>query len=281
MILAGGTYVLASEIAITKSVRLIGEPSIDVPVHLLGSEGNPVISVGSLSIDQPIDVSIANVTISGGGHGVSVSSDYRSSNLRLTLSNVEVSDCEESGVFIFHGNVVLETCLIRGSDTYGVQITSNAVVQLLDSVVSDNGIAELADLPYRSIAGIHATGGAELVVQASAIEHNAGSGIHVERDVDLVLSDTRLSDNGCDGLSVWDNVTAEIVRSQFLNNDQMGIRFGDGSCDPADTGSAAHAFEGAVVGEDNIIPDSGTPLGNGMGSICPTGRYTFLLQSNP
>jgi len=281
VILTSGTYVLDSGIAIAKSVRLIGEPSIDVPVQLLGPGGNPVISVGSLSIDRPIDVSIANVIISGGGHGISVSSDYRSSNVRLTLSNVEVADCGEAGVFIFHGNVVLDTCSIRRNGTYGVQITSDAVVQILDSVVSDNGTAELADLPYRSIAGIHATGGAKLVVQASAIEHNAGSGIHVERNVDLVLSDTRLSDNGRDGLSVWDDVTLEIVHSQFLSNDQMGIRLGDGSCDPADAGSAAHTFEGTVVGQCNTIPDSGTPLGNGMGSICPTGRYAFLLQSNP
>ena len=281
VVLTGGTYVLDSEITIAKSVRLIGEPSIDAPVQLLGPRDESAISVGSLTSDRSIDVAIENVIISGGKHGVNVSADYRSSNLFLTLSNVEVADCEEAGVFIFHGNVVLDTCSIRRNGTYGVQITSAAVVEILDSVVSDNGTTALADLPYRSIAGIHATGSAELVVQASTIEHNAGSGIHVERDVALVLADTRLSSNGRDGLCVWDDVTLEIVRSQFLGNDQMGIRFGDGSCDPADTGSAAHVFGGTVAGEDNIIPDSGTPLGNGTGSICPTGLYTFLLQSSP
>jgi hypothetical protein len=279
--LASGTYILDSEITITKSVRLIGEPSIDESVHLIGSGDEPVISVGSLTDDRAIAVSIGNLVVSGGLHGINVSSDYQSSNLRLTLSNVEVADCEESGVFIFHGNVFLSTCSIRRNGLYGLQITSSAAVEISDSIVSENGSVETANLAYRSIAGIHATGGAKLVIQTSTIEHNAGSGIHIERNVDLVLSDSRLNDNGHDGLSVWDDATLEILRTQFLSNEEMGIRFGDGSCDPSNTGSSVHAFDGSVAGEGNIVPDTGTPLSNGKGGICPDGRYDFLLQSSP
>ena len=147
-----------------------------------------------------------------------------------------------------------------------------------DCLIAENGTPELAAIPYRQTAGIHAPERGTLSIIDSTIESNAGFGIAVASYTQLDLKHSQISHNGMDGLLVSDQVTVNIEGNRIFGNTQMGIRFSDSFCPQIGNTGGLHTFIGSASGWGNLIPDASEVDGNEGGSICPLERYFFLLD---
>jgi Right handed beta helix region len=273
--LAPGTYTLATSLRIGKPLTITKDNTLTGAILLVCPDVGAAIYVGNDTPEVSIDIHIRDLAVQGGPQGITVgmSGDTRwGANTRLTLTRVDILDCSKSGVTIVSNHVILQGCEIRRNGEFGILVPQDGIIEIVQSTVAENGTLELAAIPYRQTAGIHAPERAVLSIIESTVEANAGAGIHVGNQVQLILARSQIIGNGSDGLLVWDQATIHLEENTFLNNGQTGIRFSDLSCPHEGNSGDLHAFTGSVTGWGNSFPTSNDP------SICPLDSYRYLLN---
>lgn len=279
--LSPGIYRLTAQLMIRKSLTLARELGSLDEVLLAGEAENDIVYVQFSPDETDTTVHILDIALSGGRHGINSSGSFSQARHQLTLTNVTITRCSTSGLFVPRGRVILDGCSIHGNGEFGIMIPGRASVEVRRSMISDNGSLDLAALPYRQIAGVLATSDAEIVIEESTIQGNAGTGIHVERDVILTLRTSKVSDNGQDGLQAWNEAVLRIESCLFLRNELMGIRLLNTECLGQGASDSPHKFTGSVEGWGNVVPGPTSANGNRQGGICPSASYGFLLDPTP
>jgi hypothetical protein len=279
--LGQGTYSLSSSLKIGKPLTLVKDPSDVGKVVLIGPEEGAVIYVGNDTPGIAIDIELRNMSVREGIDGIIIgmSGEVRwGDSTRVTMVNMDISNVLKSGLTVISSDVVLQHCQIHGNGEFGIELHLNGNVDMEDCLIAGNGTAELAAIPYRQTAGIHAPERGTLSIIDSTIESNAGFGIAVAGYTQLDLKHSQISHNGMDGLLVSDQVTVNIEGNEIVSNTQMGIRFSDSSCPQIGSTGGLHTFIGSASGWGNLIPDASEVDGNEGGSICPLERHFFLLD---
>lgn|GEM_PF-2559544 len=279
--LAPGTYALATSLRIGKQLTIIKDNTLTGEVLLVCPDAGAAIYAGNDTPERVIDIHIRDLAVQGGTQGITIgmSGDTRwGENARLTLTRVAISDCSKSGLTIVSNHAILQDCEIRRNGEFGILVPRDGILEIARSTVAENGTLELATIPYRQTAGIHAPERAVLSIIESTVESNAGAGIHVGNQVQLILARSQIIGNGSDGLLVWDQATIHLEENTFLSNGRMGIRFSDLSCPHEGNSSDLHAFTGVVTGWGNSFPTSNEPSGSMDPSMCPLDAFRYLLN---
>ncbi len=280
--LSAGTYALSSRVSIDKSLILAKDPNTEGDVLLQGlDDDEPILYLLRNQDAGIIHIEISDLTLRGGQYGISLFASFNQRNVVLTLVNCRVENARESGIISFGGDLTIDHCEIRGNREFGVLSPTPATLRISRTHIADNGVLEIAALPYRNLAGVFATSRSILTIEESTIENNAGAGIHVEEDADLILKNSTIAANQQDGLLVWDHAVVHLQENQFHYNGGMGVRFHSPACQELGGPDSMHHFEGTVSGWGNHISDPSDSSGNGSGAICPEQTYAFLIGKRP
>ncbi len=180
-------------------------------------------------------------------------------------------------------HVTIEDNEILCNEYGGIVLFSNSRVTIKNNNVHDNQIGiGLFDSPNAIIEGnrIHSNSAAAIRLFGSSQATIEGNKINNNDDgiVLLGLSSAKINnniimDNKDAGILVAYKATVEIINNIILANGGWGVTIGTKTCGYI----GAKAFEGSIIGQDNVIPGPNEPRGNRGGAVCPA-ELMFLAS---
>ena len=252
-----------------------------------GSQGGGIYSTGALQLSGSI---VSGNTSDSAGGGI-----YSTGGLTVTNSTIADNTVgEDSGGAIANlGRAIVRDSSIAGNKTYGagggLDNRQNAVLELIDSQVTDNTASEGqaagggvlnsgtltvtgSIISFNTITstyggGLYNSGTARLV--ASTIAANAGfdgpGGIY--NDGDLTLIDSAVDANtsqyepsGVDNHGSFSFVTSTLSRNSVWNSGSLSVNSSTFSAAPVDSSGTLTAINATFTGSDLGIKSSGSAL---------------------
>ena len=296
------------ELKITDGLMINGPGADLLTIDASGNDPTPELNDGKgsrvLNIDDGvaefIDVSIVDLTLTGGDVANSGGAIFSAENLSILESTISgnfatsfLSSGGGGGVFARNGRVAIHRSIFESNSATrpgGAFTTENAIVtiegseiagnasqdggavrvqggsaSLSRSIVTGNSVANPFSLP-RS-AGIDVTN-ASLVISDTTISGNiGGSGLHVSTGSGIAITNSTFSDNEAYGLSISQQAgDATLTQNVIKGNDRSGIY--------------ARARGGSVTISESVIHGNGRSdlnrTGGGIGASLTDGSSIVI-----
>jgi hypothetical protein len=211
------------------------------------SDGGEIVALdaagyGPVAVDKSVTITSNPGFYAGIAASTGTAVTINTAGINVTLRGLTINNMGGigSGVAVFSGTGIklsIENCVISNF-TFGVSVTTDATVRIVDSLIRDGG------------TGVHLEHGATAAISGSKIVGNYPFyGVYVYgttagTTTTAAISDTILTNNGTGVFAVSTDATAvaraSVTRSTLSNND-------DGADVDANTGTAVLTISNSMV----------------------------------
>jgi len=215
---------------------------------------------------EDIEFTRDNVSIIGDGDTTLVGHIRMFASDQVVFSDLTITGSGR-GVTVLNGRTRFIRVKLVENEGVGVYGTGGAVIQFLDSQISNNH-GSGADLEHSF-----------LVLRGTEVNGNWGDGITVRSNSSVRLQDSWVHMNqGC-GIFARLSSVVEATNSQFNGNGAVGIYFRTGSSgELRDSGVAANGMQGLeVTGNSTVDVYGGIIVGNGDHGVWVSEHSFFRL----
>lgn len=241
-----GTY--KENLVIEDSIILRGQGQTPNTVRII--EAGDSYGVIQIVGDQEIEVTIQNVTVSGGNNNGIIAFG----KARVSLHNADILNHWAGICIVDAAQATLQDCGVS-NNTVGLSAWNTAQAIITNCNLSQNSMSGLlvCDSACVSIKNSLVVGGE--------------SGLVVNNSAQITLQESTLSDNRRSGVLLSSKAVAEISKCHILCNGKYGVLAYSASC--VDAMEEDSKFTGQVTGRGNAIPGPDKPDGNKQGALCP------------
>ena len=243
-----GSY--KENLVIEKSIILRGQGQTPNAVRI--TEAGDSDGVIQIVGDQEIEVTIQNVTVTGG----SANGIVAFGEARVLLDNADILNHWAGICIVDVARVTLQDCDVS-NNTVGLSVWNTARAAITDCNISHN-----------SIVGLLVCDSACVSIKNSLVVEGGECGLVVNNSAQITVQQSTLSDNGRSGVLLSSKAVAEVLNCHILRNTRYGILGYSASC--IDVIEENSEFTGQVTGSGNIIPGPDKPDGNKQDALCPS-----------
>jgi hypothetical protein len=182
------------------NVELLGDPEAGATIE--APEGSPY----AVAVEGH-GVTLENLTIIGGNHGVRNSGAFR-----MTIRNSLIQDAVVDGIRVFVGDVRVQETTIQGAGENGLRIMRGGSVAMSNSQILDN-----------ARDGIYAEQNAAITANNNTISGNQSNGVTLHSASQGDFGGNEITRNQGTGLLVQAGSTADIDDNTIFENQGDGI----------------------------------------------------------
>lgn len=267
----------------------LGTLQITDKVQIVGStEADDLIISGDSSfdifnVDNGADVTLKNLTISGGSDGIQVDDgsltvdnsiiigsssegiDFNANDSELTVTDTVISETDSEGIEIDgDGNQIsIKSSTIEKTENDGFEVDGdNNSIQVVDSIFADNNFDGI------DIGGANN----DLLVTNSTIRDNdplgnlSGSGIEIEGNHTVNVTNSTISGNGDSGVQIEEGTSDVVLFNNLITGN---ITDGDGGGVFVGSGNEVTLRNNTITG--NTADSDANGIGDGGGLFVELG----------